>query len=131
MKKRRLFLKSFFFMFLVCFLPSSAKAVEYTGKGFRDPFSEFQSSSAAVSTAKKPVSVEEGLSAMTLQGVVLTQHKAQALIDGQMLEIGGDTAFGKVMAITKDGVTIAHNGKEYLLERKKGEGMGYGPDKAV
>ena len=117
MKKRALF-----FILAACLLPSLVKAVEYTGKGFRDPFGDFQSSPTTASTVQKSVSVEEGLRAMTLQGIVLTQRKAQALIDGQMLEVGGDTAFGKITAITIDGVTIAHNGKEYLLERKKGEG---------
>lgn len=124
MKSDRAVLRVLSLAALMGILSVAAEAVEYTGKGLRDPFGEFQTASSEGPVIKKqPISAEEGLRAMTLQGVVLTQHKTQALIDGQMLEVGSDTAFGKIAAITKEGVTITHNGKEYLLERKKGEGM--------
>ena len=111
--------------------PGIAATVEYTGKGLRDPFGDFNVAPAASPAAVVPTaSGEEALSALTLQGIVLTSHKAQALIDGHMVEVGSEMPYGKITAIDRDGVTIFHNGKEFLLQRKKGEGANHGSQEA-
>ena len=93
------------------------RAVEYTGKSFRDPFSD---KNAAVVTAPGLSSAQASqISAIDLQGIVLSPGKSpRAIIDGAIVTLGSNLKAGRVKNITKDGVTISYNDQDYFLSEK-------------
>jgi len=81
----------------VFFIASSmpaAKAVEYTGKSLRDPFSDAETALSAQKATPSEVTLE--ILSLDLQGIVLYPHgKSQAIIDGNIVTEGSQLKRGK------------------------------------
>jgi len=91
-------------------------AIEYTGKGSRDPFTKktVESAQAAATTAP-PVKKEVQL---TLKGIIWSPTPV-AIINDKVVGIGKEIEGAKVLEIKSTGVKISVDGEESTLKLKR------------
>ena len=90
-------------------------AIEYKAKGLRDPFSDL----TPPPVAEKPEENEELVSALELHGIVFGGSEPRAIVNGQIVKVGSKLRIGTVESISKEGVTVRYNGRDFLLKRKE------------
>ena len=112
--KNRGLLCSVLSLFL-CGVSLARAEVSYTGKDLRDPFME------PVSAEPKQDDTEDiytMLQSLTLQGVLLSPDKPQAIIDGKILRVGNRVgSSATIVNIEKDGVTFEAKGTKFVLRQ--------------
>ena len=97
---------------IILWAGNTAMAVEYAGRLFRDPFGENY-----VSDPGKTEDARDSLP--SLQGVVWSSVKPQALISGKIVKVGDRVGDADVLEIRKDGVKMRDKAKEYYLRFKR------------
>ena len=117
MKRAFFFLTLFFLVFAS--LGREAYAVEYDAGDLRDPFSDLE----APKEPDRVVENKELIDALELQGIVFGGNEPRAIVNGKVVKAGSKLNVGEVAKISKEGVTVRYDGKEYLLKRsdKKGK----------
>ena len=99
---------------LTGFLVSAYANVRYTGKTFRDPFTD-----PGTDTAKKDAArLETSYESLKLQGILYDVGNPRAIVNGKIVAVG-DIVTGQAMvsAINKDEVILEANGKKYVLKQ--------------
>ena len=98
------------------FTAEAPAAAQYSGGSFADPFD--------IDGILAPSAVSGGASEapapMTLEGVVWGTKTPQAVVDGQVVKVGGTVSGAKVTAIDQTGVRLEQNGEEIYLRVKRG-----------
>lgn len=102
------------------------QAVAYTAETLRDPMMSLlpapagttlaESQAAAGGTQPSPT---EAVAPLLVQGLVWGGGRPQALIGGRLYEVGEFIGGAKILAITRDGVTVSHGGIQRLWEPVK------------
>jgi len=96
----------------------AAKAVEYTGKSLRDPFSDAETALSAQKATPSEVTLE--ILSLDLQGIVLYPHgKSQAIIDGNIVTEGSQLKRGKSAHHQIGGDGFLQR-QDYFLQTKEG-----------
>ena len=93
---------------LFCFL-SELNAVEYQGRDYRDPFALGLQKRASV----KDEIIAKGFS---LEGIVWSSKKPQAIICNQVVSEGNEVNGAKVLAVNRDGVKLKYKEQEFTLK---------------
>lgn len=109
---KRELLAALTFFFTVC---APAHAVQYVGGVYRDPFTRVTQETQEEAEARRQL---EGIESLTLDGIAYGPKGSQAILSGQMVEVGEQVNGAKVLKITKNSVTIQYQGKEIVLKEK-------------
>jgi hypothetical protein len=89
---------------------------KYNAKGLRDPFkAPFENKYVLSAQAIGPDAAGGVLSSLKLQGVIWGGKFPQAIINGKVVKIGDTIDRVLVVDITKDGVLLFLDGKQYNL----------------
>lgn len=92
----------------------SANKVEYTADQESDPFKPEQEAGGKSEAAVKPQQ-EKPLPVLTVQGIVWGGVFPQAIINNKIVRIGDTIEGARVVDITKSGVIIFFNEREYPI----------------
>ena len=100
--------------------------VAYTAEALRDPMMSLLPAPAATTLADgQAAAVEtqpssaEAVTPLLVQGLVWGGGRPQALIGGRLYEVGDFIGGAKILAITRDGVTVTSGGLQRLWEPVK------------
>ena len=93
---------------LLC--PDGGAAVQYTGHKFRDPFGEALLVSETAGEARGSVS------SFALEGFIWNAKYPEAIINGEIVGVGGKIGPAEILAIEKKGVKIRVRGEEIYLQ---------------
>ena len=96
---------------------AQAAAVEYTGRSFRDPFSDPATDNTVTDNA---VQMQKMIASYVVQGVLFDSEHPKAIVNGAIVQVGSQLKLGKIIWIGKEGVTVLYNQKELLLRPKGG-----------
>ena len=93
--------------FFILFAPAAARAVEYTGNEFHDPFSD----------GSEGVDIKQEIMGLTLslEGVVWNSDKPQAVISGKIVTVGQKVNKAEVLEIKRDGVKMKYKQQVFVL----------------
>ena len=95
---------------------------KYSAKGLRDPFkTPFENKYLVSAGPITPDSAGGALSLLKLQGVIWGGKFPQAIINGKVVKIGDTIDRALVVDITKDGVVLFLDGKQYSLSSPASE----------
>ncbi len=103
---------SFLFLLVAAGLAGEARAIEYKGRAFRDPFSDASSTGSSVKD-------EIAAMALTLEGLVWNTAKPKAIVSGQIVGVGGKVGKAEVLDIKKEGVKMRYKGQDFYLRKRK------------
>lgn len=93
------------------FVCASARAVEYTGKDYRDPF--------GVSGSAANLKDEIASMRLTLEGVLWNTTEPRAIVSGKIVKVGGTLNGIEILDIGREGVKMRYKGQEFYLRKRK------------
>ncbi len=103
-----------FLILVIVMLSKDSHAIEYTGQSLRDPFSSTKMGGSSIKDEIATLS-------FTLEGFVWNTKRPQAIINGQVVEVGSKIENAEILDIQKGGVKMRYKGKEFFLRPKKTE----------
>ncbi|MEA3328218.1 MAG: hypothetical protein U9Q08_00535 [Candidatus Omnitrophota bacterium] len=110
----------FFLSVIACLKPALARAVEYTGRDYRDPLKMPVELAIPVE-----VSEEKGqpaaLPIFEIQGMIWGGIRPQAIINNGVFEQGDIIQEAEIIEIDKQGITFLYRGKKFII-RPAGKG---------
>ena len=98
-------------------VPETPREFVYDEHGQRDPFWPLVTAGGAIVTYETSFSVAE----MTLEGIVTDGQGGIAIINGIVVEQGGQFGAYRVEKVEQDKVTLMQNGQTSILRLKKEE----------
>ena len=110
MKRHFRFFRIFGALFFLLALPS-ADAVEYQASSLRDPFER---------TGGHEGKPQAEWTDLTLEGLIWQSEQPQAIVNGEVVQVGSQVQDAEVVSIDQEGVKLRRRGSEFYLRIKKG-----------
>lgn len=113
---------------IICPVPAEAQKgkaearVEYVGADYRDPLELPPALRAPVAPPVEEVlerpGVEVELPPLKVEGMVWGSERPQAIIDGEVFDIGDTVNGAKILDISKDGVILLYKNRSFVIRPK-------------
>lgn len=97
--------------------PISRPEFEYNAESFNDPFADYLPKHVVAAAEKTGISEEtlERLRNLQVQGIIWGSDLPQAIISNRVVKVGDTLEGGRVSAISKEGVTVVIEDREFKL----------------
>jgi len=98
--------------------------VEYVGGNYKDPFELPLALRVPIVPPEKelPVGIEPeaevGLQALRVEGMIWGSARPQAIIDGEVYDIGDVVEEAEIIGIDREGITLFYRGGKFILRPK-------------
>ncbi len=102
-------------------LDSTALELKYTASDLRDPFKEYLPRIAEIKELEQKGregeldKTEKTLPSFSVQGIIWGTKLPQAIVDGQVVEVGDKIEEAEIIKINKEGITFLYQDEQYKV----------------